>query len=411
MPRRCLSVVHAVLLGTSACSSPLATSVDASPSGAGGLGTGGRPGAGGTLGSVTGTGGSGGTEGSDAEIEPALDAPALAADVPMILPDAHPSDGDGGAGGALAMGGAGGDSATGGAGGATATSTGPKPSLKKFVGNTATTSDVRSDFLKYWDQLTPEYAGQYGSISTGYMQYDWSKLDVIYEFTRKNHIPFHEVAFIYQTSAPNVLGNGEKARAGIEDWIRSFCARYPDTELISVVYEALHITPTYKEALGGDGASGYDWMVQAFTWARQYCPNSILLLTDYNNIEYSSENQATIKIVSALLAAGAPIDAIGAEAHDAARIPTSTVKAYIEKLAATGLPIYITEYDINEEDDAKQEAIMREQFPLFWTDERIKGITYWGYVLGETWRRGTGLVTADGTPRPAMTWLMSYLGR
>jgi endo-1,4-beta-xylanase len=178
-----------------------------------------------------------------------------------------------------------------------------------------------------------------------------------------------------------------------------------------VVHEALHVLPTDREALGGAGASGYDWMVQAFTWARQYCPNSILLLNDYNNIEYSSENQATIKIVNALLAAGAPIDAIGAEAHDAARIPTSTVKAYIDRLAATGLPVYITEYDISEEDDAKQEAIMREQFPLFWTDERIRGITYWGYVVGETWRRGTGLMAADGTPRPALTWLMSYLGR
>jgi endo-1,4-beta-xylanase len=429
MPSRYFAVVCAVLLGTR-CSSPLATSVDASPAGAGGSGNGGRAGAGATFDSGTGagglgpdawtaglggtttsgggspgavgTGGSRAAEGQDAEVEPALDAPAPAADVPMILPDVHPSEGEGGAGGG---------SATGGTGGAATTSTGPRPFLKKFVGNTATTSDVRSDFLSYWDQLTPEYAGKYGSISTEYMQYDWSKLDLIYDFTRKSHIPFHEVAFIYQTSAPNVLGNGEKARAGIEDWIRSFCARYPDTELISVIYEALHILPTYREALGGAGASGYDWMVQAFTWARQYCPNSILLLTDYDNIEYPSENQATIKIVNALLAAGAPIDAIGAEGHDAARVPTSTVKAYIEKLAATGLPIYITEYDINEEDDTKQEATMREQFPVFWTDERIRGITYWGYVVGETWRRGTGLITADGTPRPAMTWLMSYLGR
>jgi endo-1,4-beta-xylanase len=281
--------------------------------------------------------------------------------------------------------------------------------LKKFVGNTDTKGVLRSDFLTYWDELTPENAGKPGAVLADTMTYDWSKLDPLYDFTRKNHIPFHELAFLWGSSDPLPLG--DDPRAAIEDWIRSFCARYPDTELIDVVLEPLHAGTYYRKYLGGDGASGYDWIVQAFTWARTYCPNSILLLTDYNTIEYSSDNQRFIELVNAALAAGAPIDALGSEAHDAARVPTTTVKAYLDKLAAIGLPIYITEYDIGQEDDATQEAVMKEQFPLFWTDDRIKGVTYWGYLVGFTWRRGTGLVNTDGTLRPAMTWLMSYLGR
>jgi GH35 family endo-1,4-beta-xylanase len=84
------------------------------------------------------------------------------------------------------------------------------------------------------------------------------------------------------------------------------------------------------------------------------------------------------------------------------------LRSFIDKLAGVGLPLYITEYDINEADDAKQAQIMSEQFPLFWNDDRIKGITLWGYVHGATWKANTGLVR-NGTDRPAMTWLKQYL--
>jgi hypothetical protein len=63
------------------------------------------------------------------------------------------------------------------------------------------------------------------------------------------------------------------------------------------------------------------------------------------------------------------------------------------------------------EDDEKQEAIMKEQFSLFWTDDRSKDITFSEYVVGQIWRSGSGRLSTDGSPRPAMTWLLAYLGR
>ncbi|MES1157659.1 MAG: hypothetical protein ABUL67_01040 [Haliangium ochraceum] len=41
----------------------------------------------------------------------------------------------------------------------------------------------------------------------------------------------------------------------------------------------------------------------------------------------------------------------------------------------------------------------------------IKGITLWGHVVGATWKPNTGLVTTGGAKRPALTWLMTFLGR
>ena len=46
-----------------------------------------------------------------------------------------------------------------------------------------------------------------------------------------------------------------------------------------------------------------------------------------------------------------------------------------------------------------------------WTDQNVKGITLWGYVVGSTWLTNSGLMQSSGQMRPAMTWLMGYLNR
>ena len=215
-----------------------------------------------------------------------------------------------------------------------------------------------------------------------------------------------------QPSWINGLSQSEQ-RAQVEEWIRLFCERYPDTQLIDVVNEPPpHTTPPYTAALGGAGTSGYDWIVQAFKWARQYCPTSILILNDYNTIEYANDNSHFIDIVNRIKAAGAPIDAVGAQAHAAYSMSTSTVQMYLDKLAtSTKLPVYISEYDINVADDTQQKNVMQSQFTMFWNDSNVKGITIWGYIVGQTWLDNTGLMTSSGQMRPAMVWLKDFLHR
>lgn len=87
------------------------------------------------------------------------------------------------------------------------------------------------------------------------------------------------------------------------------------------------------------------------------------------------------------------------------------MKGLLDKLAATGLPIYISEYDIDQANDAEQLRVMQSQFPMFWSHPAVAGITLWGYVSGATWKPNTGLLSASGQPRPALRWLMQYLER
>jgi endo-1,4-beta-xylanase len=269
--------------------------------------------------------------------------------------------------------------------------------------------------VQYWDQLTPETEGKWGSVEGTRDQMNWTGLDAAYNYAKQHNIPFKQHNFVWGSQQPSWLSGLSQAdqKAQVEEWIRLYCERYPDTPLIDVVNEPPpHTTPPYTAALGGSGASGYDWIVQAFKWAHQYCPSSILIMNDYNTIEYADDNNHFIDIVNRIKKAGAPIDAIGAQAHAAYNMPTATVQMYLDKLAtSTGLPVYISEYDINQADDNQQKMTMQSQFTMFWNDDNVKGITVWGYIEGQTWKANTGLMTSDGKQRPAMMWLMDFLKR
>jgi endo-1,4-beta-xylanase len=240
-------------------------------------------------------------------------------------------------------------------------------------------------------------------------------LDRVHDYAKQHNIPFKQHNFVWGSQQPGWISglSQSEQKAQVEEWIRLFCERYPDTQLIDVVNEPPpHTTPPYTAALGGAGSSGYDWIVQTFKWARQYCPNAILIMNDYNTIEYANDNSHFIDIVNRIKAAGAPIDAVGAQAHAAYQMSTSTVQMYLDKLAtSTKLPVYISEYDINLADDTQQKNVMQSQFTMFWNDDNVKGITVWGYIVGQTWLANSGLMTSSGQMRPAMTWLKDFLHR
>jgi GH35 family endo-1,4-beta-xylanase len=274
-----------------------------------------------------------------------------------------------------------------------------------FVGNITTGGRVRSDFMQYWDQITPENEGKWGSVEGVRDQYNWSGLDAAYNFARQNDIPFKQHTFVWGNQAPGWINNlspSEQA-AEIEEWIRDYCTRYPDTQMIDVVNEA---TPGHAPAGYAQSAFGNDWIIRSFQLARQYCPNATLILNDYNVLSWNT--QEFIDMARPAVEAGV-VDAIGLQAHGLEDRSLNDLRSKLDAVAALGLPLYISEYDVNEADDQRQLQIMQEQFPMFFSHPSVAGITLWGYVVGGTWVPNSGLIRSDGTHRPAMTWLMNFL--
>jgi endo-1,4-beta-xylanase len=346
-------------------------------------GTGGAPGAGGTV-SSGGRPGTGGATGSG---------------------------GRPGTGGATVVGGQ-----TGTGGTAAGGSTGTVVTTKKFVGNIDTGGSIRSDFSKYWDQFSPENAGKWGSVQgSSQSSFNWNSLDAMYKYCNDNNIVFKQHNFIWGAQQPGWTSSltTSTGPAAVQNWMTSFCTRYPKTQIIDVVNEPPpHTTPAYANAIGGGTNSTWDWIANAFKWARAACPNAILVLNDYNNDELSGDAQHTIDIVTAIKKLNAPINGVGCQTHGAKTASSNTLKTNIDKIAsATGLGVYITEYDIDQADDNAQLKQYQDHFTMFMSNANIKGVTIWGYVVGRTWETNSGIMQSSGTLRPAMTWLMSFLGR
>lgn len=284
---------------------------------------------------------------------------------------------------------------------------GPGPLPAFFVGNITTNGNVRSDFIQYWDQITPENEGKWASVEATRDVYDWSGLDRAYNYAMEHNIPFKQHTFVWGNQSPswiNSLSPSEQAEE-IEEWIRDYCTRYPNTAMIDVVNEA---TPGHAPAGYAQSAFGNNWIIRTFQLARQYCPNAILILNDYNVLSWNTNE--FIQMATPAVNAGV-VDALGLQAHGLEDWSLNDIQSKLNQVAALGLPIYISEYDVARTNDQQQLAIMQAQFPLFYNHSSVAGITLWGYVVGSTWVNGSGLIQPNGTPRPAMTWLMNYLGR
>jgi endo-1,4-beta-xylanase len=281
----------------------------------------------------------------------------------------------------------------------------------KFLG-TATT-DRAADYeqlLDYFNQLTPGNAGKWGVVEATRNAMNWDSLDVAYHFARDNGLPFKFHTLIWGNQQPNWLAalTVEEQRAEIEEWMTLVSERYPDLEMIDVVNEPLHAPPGYKNALGGDGATGWDWVITSFELARKYFPRSQLILNDYQILHLPEFTQDYLEIINLLNDRGL-IDAIGEQAHFLERTQPSMVQTNLDTLAATGLPIYISELDVNFPDDARHAHVLRGLFTVFWQHPAVVGVTHWGHLQGNMFRPDAYLLRLDGTTRPGLDWLMCYI--
>ena len=289
----------------------------------------------------------------------------------------------------------------------------------KFLGSAGDSPD--NHFIDYWTQLTPENAGKWGSVgtSTDTTQWNWSGLDNDYNYAKDNGLIFKDHNLIWGAQQPSWISGLDSAQqiSYLETWIRMVGERYPDIDMIDVVNEPLngHNPPdggngraNYKNALGGNGSTGWDWVIKAFELARQYIPNAKLLINDYGIINNNAATTSYIQIINLLKDRGL-IDGIGCQAHGLESTSAATIQSNLDRLAATGLPIYISEFDLNIQNDNQQKTKYQELFPVMWQHPDVKGVTLWGYIQGHTWITYSYLVNSNGTARPALWWLAQYI--
>ncbi|MEO8177207.1 MAG: endo-1,4-beta-xylanase [Deltaproteobacteria bacterium] len=288
----------------------------------------------------------------------------------------------------------------------------------KFLGMVCCGSQ-RPFLENYFNQIAPENGGKWGSVESVRDEYDWTALDEALALAEQNGFPFRYHVLLWGSQQPAWIATlpPEEQLAEIREWFEAVNARYGERlDFIEVANEFDNQPPTaanqgnYVEALGGAGESGFDWVLTAFRMAREIFPRSAkLMLNEYSVINTEARTELYLRLVQRLQQEDL-IDAMGEQAH--AFSTTGDVAPMVDRinrLGSSGLPLYLTEMDIDGP-PAQQLIDIQRLFPAFWQNPNVHGITFWGYRDG-MWRsdQQATLVYPNGAEKPALRWLKGYL--
>ena len=306
--------------------------------------------------------------------------------------------------------------------------TGPVIALQKskFLGSVwSGTAAYNKDFSFYWNGMWHGNAAKWGSVEGTRGNMNWTVVDEGYQFAKANKVMFNFHVLLWGSQQPNWISNlavGEK-RAEIIEWMQAVADRYPDIDYLQVVNEPINAPPdgsqnpwatqptaNYADALGGAGETGFDWILEGFRLARHYFPNTPLMINEYGVEGNTATTDRYLEIIQALQAENL-IDLVGFQGHafNTKNASAAAMKAALDKIGATGLPIMITEMEIDGFDDFVQLEEYKRVFPIYWDHPSVIGINISGHI--GNWRadQGAVLVNENFSERPALKWIREYV--
>jgi endo-1,4-beta-xylanase len=179
---------------------------------------------------------------------------------------------------------------------------------------------------------------------------------------------------------------------------------------------------------------GPDFIAKAFEYAHEADPDAVLRYNDYG-LEDPAKRQRLLTLIKSLLNQGVPVMAIGTQAHlNVSSASFDNMDQALTEMATLGLPIHVTELDINSAQGGQQstgadiaanaaatqgglvdeadrrladayEGIFR---AFLKHKDSLEMVTFWGPNDANSWRRrGTPLLfDVHGQPKPAFHAVM-----
>jgi endo-1,4-beta-xylanase len=156
-----------------------------------------------------------------------------------------------------------------------------------------------------------------------------------------------------------------------------------------------------------------DIVVQWFRLAKELEPDAQLFINDYgvlNSIASPQNIRDYIDSIAHYRSMGAPIEAIGAQGH-VGRQPRdpALVISDLDIFATSGLPVQITEFDINSPDEELQADYTRDFLIACYSHPNVTGLTIWGFWEGKQWKEDAAMFHKDWTPKPNLAVWREYV--
>ena len=220
----------------------------------------------------------------------------------------------------------------------------------------------------------------------------------------QNHLNLrgHNLVWPSQRFTPGVYKTPSGFVDGFQDSIDNHIidvANYAKGKVIAwdVINEMLHETDYFKTMPRTEAAH---W----FKLIKKIDPKAQLFLNDYGMLNDQTSPTMIgrfIALVKELKSYGAPVEALGVQAHlgRQPRNPTDVISD-LNLLSDTGLPIQITEFDIDTPDEQLQADYTRDFLIACFSHPAITGFTMWGFWEGVHWKPNAAMFRKNWTEKP-----------
>lgn len=143
-----------------------------------------------------------------------------------------------------------------------------------------------------------------------------------------------------------------------------------------------------------------DW----FKLAHRLDPDAELFINDYamlNCVQSPQNISEYVNLIQSLVEKGAPIHGIGVQGH-VGRQPRNPeqVLTDLDLFIPTGLPVQITEFDINTKDEELQADYTRDFLIAVYSHPVVNGVILWGFWEPCHWKPDAAMFRKDWTEKP-----------
>ena len=309
-----------------------------------------------------------------------------------------------------------------------------------------------------FNQISPENDLKWALVQPreGADGYDFAPADAYVNFGVNNHMYVVGHTLVWHNQTPNWVFAGTNTPTENADTPGSFGRSYNGPrasreELLQRMRDHIHtVVGRYKgkikvwdvvnEAVAEGGTNmlrnslwlqiiGPDFIAKAFEYAHEADPDAILRYNDYG-LESAGKRQKFLALIKSLQEQHVPVMAIGTQTHVSVSSPSfDAIDKELTDLETLGLPIHITELDVNGArggqrnnsaevannaattqggmiDDANQR--LADQYATLFRAflkhrNSVKVVTFWGVNDGVSWRASGRplLFDADDQPKPA----------
>jgi GH35 family endo-1,4-beta-xylanase len=213
----------------------------------------------------------------------------------------------------------------------------------------ASPGPYRDIAAQQFNVLTPGNEMKWDAVEPRRGQYQWSGADQLVNFASANGEKVRGHTLVWHAQLPSWINSGMSAaelRSLLKTHIQTEAGRYKGRIYAwDVVNEVLDGDGTFRKSIWYQKL-GQTYVADAFRYARAADPSAKLYINDFNIEGAGAKADGMYRLVRELRQQGVPIDGVGFQSHFAVNQVPSTMRANMQRFAALGLDVAITELDV-----------------------------------------------------------------